>query len=113
MGVYQTYTHISLKRIKQELEKVRLSTEVSLMWEDDSKRLYGDYVIYMIEYFNQLTSLFKQEVDTVYEIFERDVVCQVIVSLIDRVFNDQTLGVWFFSSFHCRFSSCWIWFPVL
>lgn len=47
----------------------------------------------MIEYFNQLTSLFKQEVDTVYEIFERDVVCQVIVSLIDRVFNDQTLGV--------------------
>lgn len=31
MGVYQTYTHISLKRIKQELEKVRLSNEVSLM----------------------------------------------------------------------------------
>lgn len=85
MGVYQTYTHISLKRIKQELEKVRLSNE----------RLYGDYVIYMIEYFNQLTSLFKQEVDTVYEIFERDVVCQVIVSLIDRVFNDQTLGAQF------------------
>ena len=28
MGVYQTYTHISLKRIKQELEKIQLNAEV-------------------------------------------------------------------------------------
>lgn len=55
--------------------------------------MFDDYVVYVIQYFEQLTSLFSQEVDTVYEIFEKDVVCQVMSSLIDRVFNDQTLGV--------------------
>ena len=47
----------------------------------------------MISYFTKLTELFKQEVETVYEIFEKDAVCQVIVTLLDRVFNDQTFGV--------------------
>ena len=50
-------------------------------------------MIYLISYFAKLTELFKQEVETVYEIFEKDAVCQVIVTLLDRVFNDQTFGV--------------------
>lgn len=93
MGVYQTYTHISTKRIKQELDKIVLSDEVASLARSHPQHLYGDYVIYMISYFTKLTELFKQEVETVYEIFEKDAVCQVIVTLLDRVFNDQTFGV--------------------
>lgn len=37
----------------------------------------------------------QKEIDTIYKIFDKDVVCSVNVSLMDRIFNDQTLGVQF------------------
>ena len=55
--------------------------------------MFDDVLVYVLQYAECMTKLFLQEVNTVYEIFDKDVVCQVIVALIDRVFNDQTLGV--------------------
>ncbi|OAO15282.1 hypothetical protein AV274_3061 [Blastocystis sp. ATCC 50177/Nand II] len=85
MGVYQTYTSISLKKMKGELDKVELAVE----------KMFDDFLVYILQYFKCLTELFQKEVKTVYEIFDKDAVCQVIVVLVDRVFNDQTLGVQF------------------
>ena len=31
MGVYQTYTHIALKKMKSELDKVNLAVEVGVL----------------------------------------------------------------------------------
>ena len=57
--------------------------------------MFDDFLVYILQYFKCLTELFQKEVKTVYEIFDKDAVCQVIVALVDRVFNDQTLGVQF------------------
>ena len=57
--------------------------------------MFDDYIVYYNTYFTKLIDLLKKEIETVYRIFERDVVCSVNVSLIDRIFNDQTLGVQF------------------
>ena len=85
MGVYQTYTHISLERIKRELSTVQLEPE----------RMFDDFVVYVIQYWQKLTDLYNAEINTVYEIFEKDAVCQVMVTLVDRVFGDQTIGIQF------------------
>lgn len=55
--------------------------------------MYHDFVDYVISYWMKLTELYRTEIETVYEIFKKDTVCQVMVSLIDRVFSDQTFGV--------------------
>ena len=55
--------------------------------------MFDDFVVYVIQYWQKLTDLYNAEINTVYEIFEKDAVCQVMVTLIDRVFGDQTIGV--------------------
>lgn len=55
--------------------------------------MFDDFVVYVYSYWKKLTELYHTEIDTVYEIFKKDAVCQVMVSLIDRVFSDQTFGV--------------------
>lgn len=55
--------------------------------------MYHDFVDYVISYWMKITELYRTEIETVYEIFKKDTVCQVMVSLIDRVFSDQTFGV--------------------
>ena len=55
--------------------------------------MYHDFVNYVISYWMKITELYRTEIETVYEIFKKDTVCQVMVSLIDRVFSDQTVGV--------------------
>lgn len=55
--------------------------------------MFDDFVAYVFSYWTKITELYNTEIDTVYEIFKKDAVCQVMVSLIDRVFSDQTFGV--------------------
>lgn len=57
--------------------------------------MFDDYIVFYNLYVNKLMELMQKEVSTIYSIFEKDVVCSVNVSLLDRIFNDQTLGVQF------------------
>ena len=50
-------------------------------------------MLYVVSYFDLLTSQYQREVDTVYKVFEKEMVCEVMVTLINRVFNDPTSGV--------------------